>query len=521
MGSRRLLIFIVAYNADRTLEEVLDRIPESVWAHGTRVLIIDDASQDRTFEVGLDYERRHPGRDIEVLFNPINQGYGGNQKLGYQYAIEHGFDAVALLHGDGQYAPEKLEQLARPVLDGAADAVMGTRMVSSRAALAGGMPLYKLAGNRILTWLQNRLLGTRMSEFHSGYRVYSVSALRQIPFELDTSDFHFDTEILIQFVRKGLRILEIPIPVYYGDEICHVNGMAYAWNVIRTTVASRVHDLGILYQRKYDLKHPSEIYGLKLGYPSSHSMAIERVPSGARVLDLGCGRGLLAAELAKKGCTVHGVDNLEPAQAPGLAGFTRHDLDDGPPAVDLSDFDVVLLLDILEHLHSPEAFLAALRGLPGADQPQLLISVPNIAFLPLRLRLLAGGFEYGREGILDLTHRRLFTARSLERLLEQCGFRLHEVWGVPAPFPKAIGDRRLARALTALSGHGIRLSKRIFGYQLMVRATALPTVRVLLERSRAASSDRRDDIVSGDTGGRQESVGAALQPPDVLRKTVG
>jgi glycosyltransferase involved in cell wall biosynthesis len=521
VGSRRLLIFIVAYNAGRTLEEVLDRIPESVWSHGTRVLIIDDASQDRTFEVGLEYERRHPGRDIEVLFNPVNQGYGGNQKLGYQYAIEHGFDAVALLHGDGQYAPEKLVELAQPVLDGAADAVMGTRMVSSRAALAGGMPLYKLAGNRILTWLQNRLLGTRMSEFHSGYRVYSVSALEQIPFELDTSDFHFDTEILIQFVRKGLRILEIPIPVYYGDEICHVNGMAYAWNVIRTTVASRVHDLGILYQRKYDLKDPSEIYGLKLGYPSSHSMAIERVPAGARVLDLGCGRGLLAAELAKKGCTVHGVDNLELAQAPGLTGFTRHDLDDGPPAVDLSDFDVVLLLDILEHLHSPEAFLAALRGLPGADQPQLLISVPNIAFLPLRLRLVAGGFEYGREGILDLTHRRLFTVRSLERLLEQCGFRLHDVWGVPAPFPKAIGDGRLARVLTALNRLAIRLSKGIFGYQLMVRATALPTVRVLLERTRAASSERRDDIAGGDTGGHLESAGAALAPPDVLRKPAG
>lgn len=521
MGSRRLLIFIVAYNADRTLEEVLDRIPESVWSHGTRVLIIDDASQDRTFEVGLEYERHHPGRDIEVLFNPVNQGYGGNQKLGYQYAIDHGFDAVALLHGDGQYAPEKLAELARPVLDGEADAVMGTRMVSPRAALAGGMPLYKLAGNRVLTWLQNRLLGTRMSEFHSGYRVYSVSALRQIPFDLNTGDFHFDTEILIQLFRKGCRILEIPIPVYYGDEICHVNGIAYAWNVIRTTIASRVHDLGILYQRKYDLRDPADIYSLKLGYRSSHSMAIERVPAGSRVLDLGCGRGLLAAELAKKGCIVHGVDNRELAEAPSLAGFTRHDLDQGPPALDLSDFDVVLLLDVLEHLHSPEAFLAGLHRLPGANQPQFLISVPNIAFLPLRLRLLAGGFEYGREGILDLTHRRLFTARSLRRLLEQCGYRLHELWGVPAPFPKAIGDGRLARMLTALNWLAIRVSRRIFAYQLMVQATALPTVRVLLDRSRAASSDRRTGVAGGRAEARQGA--AAAEPPDpaVLRKPAG
>jgi glycosyltransferase involved in cell wall biosynthesis len=519
VGSRRLLIFIVAYNADRTLEEVLDRIPESVWAHGTRVLIIDDASQDRTFEVGLDYERRHPGRDIEVLFNPVNQGYGGNQKLGYQYAIDNGFDAVALLHGDGQYAPEKLAELARPVLDGEADAVMGTRMVSPRAALAGGMPLYKLAGNRVLTWLQNRLLGTRMSEFHSGYRVYSVEALRQIPFELDTGDFHFDTEILIQLFRRGCRILEIPIPVYYGDEICHVNGIAYAWNVIRTTVSSRVHDLGILYQRKYDLRSPAEIYGLKLGYRSSHSMAIERVPAGARVLDLGCGRGLLAAELARKGCTVHGVDGLDPGEAPGLAGFTRRDLDDGPPALDLADFDVVLLLDILEHLHSPEDFLVALRRLPGATRPQILISVPNVAFLPLRLRLLLGGFEYGREGILDLTHRRLFTVRSLERLLDQSGFRMEEVHGVPAPFPKALGDGRLSRALVALNRLAVPLSMGVFGYQLMATARALPTVGALLERSRDASAERRRDRPRADAS--QAATGAASPAPPELRKPAG
>lgn len=497
MRSPRLLIFIVAYNADRTLEEVLDRIPESVWTHSTRVLIIDDASQDRTFEVGVEYERRHPGRDIEVLFNPVNQGYGGNQKLGYQYAIEHGFDAVALLHGDGQYAPEKLADLAAPVLEGRADAVMGTRMVSPRAALAGGMPLYKLVGNRILTWSQNKLLATRLSEFHSGYRVYSVAALRQIPFELATDDFHFDTEILIQLFRKGSRVLEIPIPVYYGDEICHVNGIAYAWNVIRTTLASRVHDVGVLYQRKYDVRGPAEIYGLKLGYRSSHTMALDRVPDGARVLDLGCGRGLLAAELAKRGCTVHGVDDLDPGDAPGLARFIRRDLDQGPPDEDLSGYDVVLLLDILEHLHSPEAFLTSLRKLPGATRPRIVLSVPNVAFLPVRLHLLLGGFEYGREGILDLTHRRLFTVRSLRRLLDQYGFIVEEIRGVPAPFPKAVGDGWLGRAMVGLNSLAIRLSTGLFGYQVMATVRALPTVDALLEHSRAASRERRSGVATG------------------------
>ena len=112
---------------------------------------------------------------ITVLYNPVNQGYGGNQKIGYHYAIERGFDFVALLHGDGQYAPEFLPALIEPLLKGEADAVFGSRMMNKRDALKGGMPLYKFVGNRILTSIQNRVLGANLTEFHSGYRVYSVA----------------------------------------------------------------------------------------------------------------------------------------------------------------------------------------------------------------------------------------------------------------------------------------------------------------------------------------------------------
>jgi glycosyltransferase involved in cell wall biosynthesis len=494
VDSPRLLIFIVAYNADKTLENLLDRIPESVWRHDTRVLVIDDASQDETFEVGVRYTSGHAGRDIEVLFNPVNQGYGGNQKLGYQYAIDQGYDAVALLHGDGQYAPEKLEELAAPVLAGEADAVLGTRMTSPMAALRGGMPLYKLIGNRILTRFQNRLLGTSLSEFHSGYRVYSVEALRWLPFHLNSDDFHFDTEILIQLFRSGMRVREIPIPVYYGDEICHVDGLAYAANVIRTTLASRLHDLGVMYQRRYDLRSDDQIYELKLGYRSSHTLALEEVAESSKVLDLGCGRGLLAGEIAARGCTVDGVDSTEGSVSSALSSFTTHDLDRGPPQLDLGDYDVVLLLDVVEHLASPEEFMAALRNLPGSSRPRYLISVPNVAFAPLRARLLLGGFEYGREGILDLTHRRLFTMRSLRRLLGQYGYDILRLRGVPAPFPKAFGDRRLARWLVALNSAMIRLSRGLFSYQIFAVATARPTVTELLRSSLHASEERRREL---------------------------
>ena len=186
---------------------------------------------------------------------------------------------VALVHGDGQYAPERLPDLLTPLLSGEADAVFGSRMMKKGDALRGGMPLYKYLGNRVLTTVQNWLLGSDLSEFHSGYRVYSAAALAKIPFDRNTDQFHFDTEIIIQLIRAGMRIKELPIPTYYGDEICRVDGLKYARDVMRATLLSRVQDLGILYQRKFDV-HDAPPYKTKLEYDGSHTAALERVRGG-------------------------------------------------------------------------------------------------------------------------------------------------------------------------------------------------------------------------------------------------
>ncbi len=240
-AQKRILIFIVAYNAEKTINSVLHRIPDCLRAKNVEVLVIDDFSKDETFSKGLAHPNPDKDFKITMLRTPENQGYGGNQKLGYRYAIDHGFDIVALVHGDGQYAPEKLTDLLGPFFQGGADAVFGSRMMNKGDALKGGMPLYKWVGNQVLTKFQNTLLGTRLSEFHSGYRLYSTEALRQVPFERNSNDFHFDTEIIIQFVMKKLRIVELPIPTFYGDEICHVNGLRYAWDVCRAMLRSKFH----------------------------------------------------------------------------------------------------------------------------------------------------------------------------------------------------------------------------------------------------------------------------------------
>ncbi len=229
----RIGILIVAYNAESTLAGVLDRIPAAVMDKVEEVFVFDDASQDRTVQVGESYKQAARHYKLSIFRNPENLMYGGNQRRGYRYAIERGFDIVVLLHGDGQYAPEVMQDLIAPLEQGRADMVMGSRMLVPGAALRGNMPLYKYVGNRVLTHMQNMLAGSSLSEFHSGYRAYSVPALRSIDLDRLTWNWHFDTQIILQFLKHGYRICEVPIPTYYGDEICRVNGVPYALNCMR------------------------------------------------------------------------------------------------------------------------------------------------------------------------------------------------------------------------------------------------------------------------------------------------
>jgi len=490
-SKKRVLIFIVAYNAERTIEQVLRRIPASLLEHDTEVLIIDDSSHDKTFEKA--HGHKESPFPVTVLHNPVNQGYGGNQKIGFHYAILRNFDIVALVHGDGQYAPEVLPELLTPLLNGEADAVFGSRMMSRFDALKGGMPLYKYVGNKILTMIQNRLLGTSFSEFHSGYRLYTVAALRHMPFDRNTNDFHFDTEIIIQLVRAKFRVRELPIPTYYGDEICHVNGLKYAFDVVKASLLSRAQDLGVLYQRKFDLTPPSEFsnYQPKLTYRSPHTMALQRVPAGASVVDIGCASGYMSRELKKKNCSVTGIDQYVPSIPVPVDQFIQHDLNSPDFPVDLGSFEYVLILDVIEHLHSPEAFVDALRACrKQVTETRVIVSTGNIAFFATRLLLLAGAFHYGRRGILDVTHTRLFTFATFRELFEQAGYVIDEVRGVPAPYPLALGDNFLSRLLLGINTALIKLSKSIFSYQIFMVVRPMPSLEWLLQRAIESSQEK-------------------------------
>jgi glycosyltransferase involved in cell wall biosynthesis len=494
---KRLLCFIVAYNAEKTIQHVLSRIPpEIAYEYDTEVLVIDDASGDHTFErsqqVLLDGSFALP---LKILYNPVNQGYGGNQKIGYHYAIKHGFDYVALIHGDGQYAPECLPDLVRLLSDGDADAAFGSRMINQRAALSAGMPLYKFVGNKILTWIENRILRTAFSEFHSGYRVYSVDALRAIPFRLNSNGFCFDTEIIIQLVLSKLRILEIPIPTYYGDEICHVNGLKYAWDVVRAVTRARLHDLGLLYDRRFDCRGELEgngRYTAKLDYESPHSIAFDMVPENSRVLDLGCGGGYMGEVLERtKRCRVTGVDSVPLPDQIALTEFVQHDLNKGVPEAIVSGHDYVMMLDVIEHLLNPEKFVEDLyRLIGGSPEIKIIVSTGNVGFVMTRLMLLFGKFNYGRRGILDLSHTRLFTFETLRNLFEQSRFEIVETRGVPAPFPLAFGNRPISRFMVRLNKGFIAIARGLFSYQIFMVARARPSLECLLVDSQEQATIR-------------------------------
>ena len=443
--SPTVCVVVVAYNAASTLAGVLDRVPESFWPQVGSVLVADDHSSDATYLVGLGYKQLRQSYPIEVLRHERNLGYGGNQKACYRWAIEHGFDVVVLLHGDGQYAPELLPAMVAPIVEGRADAVFGSRMLTPGAARRGGMPLYKYVGNRILTRVQNRLVGTELSEYHSGYRAYATAALARLDLDRCSDGFDFDTEIIIRLHDQGFRMEEIPIPTYYGDEICYVNGFGYARDVVADAARYRLARMGIRTGRSGDEDAPSSgQLELKQAEGTSHQLALAWLRShlpGA-VLDVGCGAGHLAALAEAAGHEVTGVDVEAGVGVAGrMTRFVPADLDRGLPDELGGPFDLVVLADVLEHLRHPEVFLAAVVELlrPGGE---VFVSVPNFGHWYPRLRTAAGRFDYDDRGILDRDHVRFFTERSFRRLLGASGLELRSLRPVGLPLERLEVGRR-------------------------------------------------------------------------------
>jgi len=236
---KKILIFLPAYNVEKEIFFVIQRIPKEIFnKNSIKILIVNDFSSDNTAkEIEKVLEKFK--YSFEVYNSKSNLGYGGVQKYAFQYAIDNSFEYTIMLHGDGQYAPEVLPDFIEKFQDESLDAVFGSRMMSYKSALKGGMPFYKFLGNICLTFIQNLILNSKISEFHSGYRSFKVEALKKINFRDKANKYHFDTEIIIELLKNKLKILEIYIPTHYGNEVSHLKSIPYGLNVLFTTIKSK------------------------------------------------------------------------------------------------------------------------------------------------------------------------------------------------------------------------------------------------------------------------------------------
>jgi glycosyltransferase involved in cell wall biosynthesis len=209
----KVIAVMPAYNAERTLAATLADIPAG---SVDEVILVDDGSTDRTVEVA-----REMG--LTVLVHPENRGYGGNQKTCYREALARRADVVVMIHPDYQYDSRVIPHAVAFLELGICDVVLGSRVRSRAEALAGGMPKYKYLCNRALTAFENFALGQNLGDFHSGFRVYRRAVLEKVPFERNSDDFVFDTQFLVQAVRLGFRLGDVPVPVRYFDEASSIN----------------------------------------------------------------------------------------------------------------------------------------------------------------------------------------------------------------------------------------------------------------------------------------------------------
>lgn len=233
LKDKKICVVLPAYNAEQTLKQTYEEIPFDIV---DEVILVDDHSSDKTIEVAQSLNIRH------IIAHDQNKGYGANQKSCYNKALELGADVVVMLHPDYQYTPKLLESMIYVIVNGVYPVVLGSRILG-KGAIKGGMPHYKYVFNRCLTFIQNILMGQKLSEYHTGYRAFSAEVLRNINYMVDSDDFVFDNQMLAQIFYAGYEIAEITCPTKYFPEASSINfrrSSKYGWGVLWTSLQYRL-----------------------------------------------------------------------------------------------------------------------------------------------------------------------------------------------------------------------------------------------------------------------------------------
>lgn len=242
---KKILIFIPTRNTAATIEKTFNLIPEHI-RNAAEFIVVDNASTDNSVEIAEKL-------GLKVIRHDRDRGYGGSNKTAFDYAQSIDVDIFVILHSDCQYDPAIMDRVLDPMLRGEADAVFGSRIMGKKA-LQGGMPWWKYCANRFLTWLENWSLGAKLSEYHTGYRIYSMQLLRSIPYQYDSDNWLFDSEIIFQILHYGFRVIEVPIPTTYKGPISSISfstGVVYGLSVLGLIVRYKLHQWNIMRQKQF------------------------------------------------------------------------------------------------------------------------------------------------------------------------------------------------------------------------------------------------------------------------------
>jgi len=242
---RKIVVVLPAYNAAKTIEQTYAEIPFGVV---DEVILVDDRSHDETVKIATDLGIKH------IHLHDSNKGYGANQKTCYQAALDLGADIIVMLHPDYQYDPRLITPMCEIISGDVYPVVLGSRILGG-GALRGGMPLYKYFFNRVLTFIQNILVGAKLSEYHTGYRAFSSAVLRDVNYQSNSDDFIFDNEILSQILMKGFGISEMSCPTRYFKDASSINfprSVNYGMGILRVSVQHFLHKHGLAKISRYE-----------------------------------------------------------------------------------------------------------------------------------------------------------------------------------------------------------------------------------------------------------------------------
>jgi 2-polyprenyl-3-methyl-5-hydroxy-6-metoxy-1,4-benzoquinol methylase len=483
LGRYRVGLFIVSLGNASSIDGAVECIPSELRDLFAEIYTIDDSSGGGTALLAADTVRP-PTSNLLVLRTSFKCEYGARHKLGLSHAIHQHLDFLIVMPRDGQSLLKCLADIIVAFKERDVDLVVTSpSAIETKTSKRQWFAYAKLA-TRMLTTVRNALHLGQWSLLYSCCRAYRVKFLESIPFSSNSNDDQFASELLVQCVATQARVSYVSVPSADSGGTSLISRLVYAHSYLGTLIKYRLTQLGVFYHASFDF-HLFErtSYYLKRSSNSLHQFVLNRRWDPAwRVADLGANEGQISQLIAEKVSHVTAVDVSAPNNA-GHAQAVSLDLNaEFDQILGMRAFDCVLALDVVEHLGNPES---AVRKIFNILEPGGLLyaSTGNIAFWPLRLSLLFGQFNYGKRGVLDLTHSRLFTIRSFKSLLTLHGFQIEDTQYFGPPIVDMVGNHWLLRALDLVSGRLAGYWPGLLAYSFLVIARRVESLEDIYQRA--------------------------------------